>query len=183
VVKKSNMLKSRKAPMRFVSLASLLLLLGGMASAACGVSDAGGKGKTSKGGTGSGGEGPTGATSGKGGNAGTGNVGNAAGSGDTSPGGQPAEVVPCKEGRGRCDGNTPQTCNADGVWENGKACGGTTKVCTGEGVCAAYRLVNAGIDSFGVRPAEGKIILKEQTLTAAPRSCNAKGLCVTGGIR
>jgi hypothetical protein len=47
-------------------------------------------------------------------------------------------------------------------------------------------LLNAGIDSFGVRPAEGQIVLKEQTLSAAPRSCgDVKGeqICVTGGVR
>ncbi len=38
-----------------------------------------------------------------------------------------------------------------------------------------------------LRPAEPvkgtQLILKEQTLSAAPRSCNKAGLCVTGGIR
>jgi len=184
VVKIQLASRSTNATIRLVSLAVPLLLLGITATSACGVSDDNAKGKTDKGGSsGSGGSGNTGNV------AGTGATGNAAGM-DVAGGAGPVTPAPCKEGKKQCggaDGNTPQTCDADGVWQDGEACGGTTKVCTGEGVCAAYRLVNAGIDSFGVRPAEpvakGVPILKEQTLSAAPRTCNKAGLCVTGGIR
>lgn len=113
---------------------------------------------------------------------------NPSGGTNMTPQGGAGEPEPCVHGeRGCAEGNHPQECNARGEWvldEN--PCGGDTKVCTGQGVCVPYRLLNAGIDSFGVRLAEGQIVLKEQTLSAAPRSCgDVKGqeICVTGGVR
>jgi hypothetical protein len=108
--------------------------------------------------------------------------GKAASEGGTDSGGEPSAVVICPRGQMRCSGNTPQTCNGSGEWVSGTECAGKT-VCTGAGVCAAYRLVNAGIDGLGVRPAEKTPILKEQTLSSAPRRCGASGICVTGGIK
>lgn len=91
-------------------------------------------------------------------------------------------VCACEEDARQCSGNTPQLCE-DGVWVDQAACGGATKVCTGEGVCAAFRLLSGGIGTFGVRPAEsGGYVLKEQSLSAAPRACN-DDFCVTGGIQ
>jgi hypothetical protein len=91
-------------------------------------------------------------------------------------------VCACEEDAGQCSGNTPQLCKK-GVWVDQAACGGATKVCTGEGVCAAFRLLSGGIGTFGVRPAEsGGYVLKEQSLSAAPRACN-EDFCVTGGIQ
>ena len=164
-----------RAP-KLLAFASLLLL-GAAAAPACGVSDV----STTKTPPSNGGEGNTGGT------------GNTGGEGIVAGSAGDPIAMPCREGRKRCGGpgnNTPQTCDADGAWQDGQACGGLTKVCTGEGVCAAYRLLNAGIDTFGVRTvepaAEGLPVLKEQTLSAAPRSCGTvKGqqICVTGGIR
>lgn len=156
----------------------MCVLLVSFSAAACGgVEDRDTK-KSNKGGTG----GVDASSNGGGAGGATG------GDGDVPAAGTAPIPVPCKEGRMRCDGNTPQTCDDEGNWVSGKACGGTTKVCIGEGVCAAYRLVNAGIDSFGVRPAEPvkgtTIVLKEQTLSRSPRACKAdKSICVTGGIR
>jgi len=91
-------------------------------------------------------------------------------------------VCACTEGRLRCDGDTPTLCK-NGEWVPQTPCGGTAKVCTGEGVCAAYRLLSGGIDALGKRPAEtGNYVLKEQTLSAAPRVCGTD-YCVTGGLR
>jgi hypothetical protein len=97
-----------------------------------------------------------------------------------------APLPTCKPGKRQCDGNQPQLCNDESEWENLEECSGATKVCTGEGVCSAYRLVNSGIDSFGMRPEEtAGLILKEQTLAAAVRICGTKTpiICVTGGVR
>ena len=90
-------------------------------------------------------------------------------------------VCACDEGTRQCSGDTPQLCQ-DGAWVDQTACGGTTKVCTGEGVCASFRLLSGGIGTFGPRPAEsGNYVLKEQSLSAAPRACN-DDFCVTGGL-
>lgn len=90
-------------------------------------------------------------------------------------------VCSCDEGTRQCSGDTPQLCEG-GAWVDQAACGGTTKVCTGEGVCASFRLLGGGIGTFGPRPAEsGNYVLKEQTLSAAPRACNSD-FCVTGGL-
>lgn len=170
---------------RLAHLGVCLLLVSFSAAACGGVEDRDLK-KSNKGGTGGvGASSNGGATDSATGGATDGATG---GDGDVPAAGAAPIPVPCKEGRMRCEGNTPQTCDDEGNWVSGKACGGTTKVCTGEGVCAAYRLVNAGIDSFGVRPAEPvkgtTIVLKEQTLSRSPRACKAdKSICVTGGIR
>jgi hypothetical protein len=130
------------------------------------------------------------ATAGSGGDAGEGpssNGGSSAGKGGTDVGAAGTEpVAPCDKGDRSCEGNTPRECNGKGEWVLEEPCGGATKVCTGKGECVPYRLLNAGIDSFGVRPAEGEIVLKEQTLSAAPKSCGkvaGQNICVTGGIR
>lgn len=125
----------------------------------------------------------TGAAAGDDGEAGTGATVTMAG---TTTGGTAAEE-PCVKGDLDCDGNTPRECNNRGEWIPKEPCGGETKVCS-KGECFAYRLSNAGIDTFGVRPAEGDIVLKEQTLSAAPKVCGRIGddktdTCVTGGIR
>lgn len=125
----------------------------------------------------------TGAAAGDDGEGGAGATTTTAG---TTTGGTVAEE-PCMKGDLDCDGNTPRECNNRGQWIPQEPCGGETKVCS-KGTCFAYRLTNAGIDTFGVRPAEGDIVLKEQTLSAAPKVCGRIGddktdTCVTGGIR
>jgi hypothetical protein len=96
-----------------------------------------------------------------------------------------AGVCACEAGKRKCDGETPQLCD-DGQWVAQEACGGAASVCTGEGVCAAYRLLDAGIGSLGARPAEpvagAKLVLKQQTLSAPLRSCSDQ-YCVTGDFR
>lgn len=128
-------------------------------------------------------------TAGSGGDAGDGpDAGGGTGAtGNTGQGGAAEPEPPCEPGERGCDGNTPRQCNDRNEWVlEEKECGGDTKVCTGKGECVPYRLLNAGIDSFGVRPPEGAIVLKEQTLSAAIRSCGAvrnRQICVTGGVR
>jgi hypothetical protein len=170
---------------RLAHLGVCLLLVTFSAAACGGVEDRDTK-KSNKGGTGGVGASSNGGATG--GDGASSNGGATGGDGDVPVAGAAPLPAPCKAGRMRCEGNTPQTCDEEGNWVPGKACGGTTKVCTGEGVCAAYRLVNAGIDTFGVRPAEPvkgtSIVLKEQTLSRSARTCKAdKSICVTGGIR
>lgn len=162
----------------WIARAGVVALLGSIATTACG--DAG-DANVNRPTAGAGGEGATGNTGNTGNVAGTGNTGNTGNTGGT---GEPEP--PCEPGERGCDGNTPRECNNDNEWVLEEKCGGATKVCAGEGECVPYRLLNAGIDSFGVRPAEGAIVLKEQTLSAAPKSCGTVGgemVCVTGGIR
>jgi hypothetical protein len=113
--------------------------------------------------------------------AGSGGKGSSADGGNES-GGEPSATVTCRRGDMRCAGGVPQTCNGSGEWESGAECP-RKQVCTGTGVCASVRLVNAGIDGLGLRPAEKTPILKEQTLSSAARHCGASGICVTGGIK
>jgi hypothetical protein len=110
---------------------------------------------------------------------------NSAGASATGGSAGAAAEVPtsCREGEKRCAGNTPQTCDEDGEWQDGKACSGKNETCTGAGVCAPFRLVNAGIDSLGLRPPEKKIVIKQQTLASSPRLCAKSGVCITGAIR
>lgn len=149
----------------------LFALLGGsLATSACGVKDldftfaTGGQG---------------GKTPGAGGNQSNGADGGAAN------GGAPDPSVPftCHAGERRCNGNTPEECSDDGAWVADKPCSGSDKVCTGAGTCASYLLVNAGIETLGLRPEESGLVLKRHTLASAQRSCGASGLCVTGAIR
>lgn len=122
-------------------------------------------------------------TYGAGGGADAGAAGKGASAG-SGAGGTAAEVpTQCRDGEKRCSGDTPQTCDENGDWQDGEACRGTSPVCTGAGVCASYRLVNAGIDSLGARPPEKKIVIKRQTLASSARVCAKAGVCVTGAIR
>ncbi len=113
--------------------------------------------------------------------AGTAGTGATAG---TSSGGANTDGV-CQPGERRCDGDTPQACKTD-AWIPEAPCDSKTQACTGAGVCAAFRLLDAGIGTLGERPAEpvagAKLILKSQTLSAVPRVCTAK-LCITGDVR
>ena len=117
----------------------------------------------------------TGHTAGSGGDSGSG--------GNPSNGGANTDGV-CEDGERRCDGDVPQACQAS-KWTPETACK-VDEACSGAGVCAAFRLVGAGIGSFGERPAEpvagASLILKEQSLSAAPRVCNDQ-LCITGDLR
>jgi len=123
----------------------------------------------------------TGHTAGSGGSSGS--DGSSGSGGITSNGGANTDGV-CDDGERRCDGEVPQACQS-GKWVPEAACK-TSEACSGAGVCAAFRLVGAGIGSFAARPAEpvpgATLILKEQTLSAAPRVCNDQ-LCITGDLR
>jgi hypothetical protein len=149
------------------SLGVLVLSAGLTASACGGVSDV--NTKHSSGGSGGSGGGPA---------SGAGAAGEASNAGDGNTDGA------CEDGERRCDGDVPQACQA-GVWTSETACA-KNEACSGAGVCAAFRLLGAGIGTFGERPAEpvagAALILKEQSLSAAPRVCNDK-FCITGDVR
>lgn len=156
------------------------LLLAAAATLACGgVSDV--KTKHTEGTAGSSGAAGAPDTADTAGTAGTAGADATAGS---SSGGTNADRV-CDPGERRCDGDTPEVCKAD-AWIPEEPCDAATQACSGAGVCAAFRLVDAGIGTFGQRPAEpvagAKLILKSQTLSAAPRACSTK-LCITGDLR
>ena len=105
------------------------------------------------------------------------------GSGTNTSGGAGTDGA-CEAGSRRCAGDTPQTCQADGRWQAEATCK-AAQACSGAGVCAAFRLVQAGISTFGEQPvpaAGAPLILKEQTFSAAPRAC-ANNLCITGDLR
>jgi hypothetical protein len=88
----------------------------------------------------------------------------------------------CDDGAARCQGNTPQICEG-GEWIDGSQCEGAAPVCTGAGVCAAFVFRPGGLEPLGARSAEGPdFVLKEQSLSAAPRLCNAR-FCLTGGVQ
>ena len=90
----------------------------------------------------------------------------------------------CEAGSRRCAGDTPLTCQSDGTWNAQAACK-VDQACSGAGVCAAFRLVQAGIGTFGEQPAGpagAVLVLKEQTLSAAPRACSTQ-FCITGDLR
>jgi len=110
--------------------------------------------------------------------------GNAGGPSTTDPGKDPdtASNPSCApEGSRRCSGDVPQVCrNQDWVSEN--KCSGATRACTGAGVCAGFKLTHAGIDALGRRETEPGLVLKEQTLSAAPRACSQK-FCVTATVK
>ena len=166
---KTQRRRSRTSWQRLLGTGIALLVAGAVAPACGGVNDVNTKHSAA-------GAGNTG-TAGPAGKTGT------AGTAGLGAGGANTDGV-CQPGERRCDGNTPQACDS-GAWTSEAACD-STEACTGAGVCAAFRLVGAGIGTFGERPAEpvagAKLILKEQTLSAAPRTCAAK-LCITGDLR
>ena len=87
----------------------------------------------------------------------------------------------CMESMRRCDASTPQVCEG-GEWVSQEPCAGATKACTGAGVCAAFKLRQGGLDAFGKRPTETPShVLKQQSLSAAPRACGTK-FCITAVV-
>jgi len=120
-----------------------------------------------------------------------GSSGNAAGgdgaiaAGGTRAAGGAGADLGCEPGLRRCSADTPQACRSDGTWADEDACP-VGQACSGSGVCAAFRLVGAGIGTFAERPANpvagATLMLKEQTLSAAPRACTNE-LCITGDLR
>jgi hypothetical protein len=87
----------------------------------------------------------------------------------------------CAAGDLMCNGGTPQEC-VDGGWQNQTPCSGATPVCS-NGVCGTYR-TTGGIRSTGALPlpGDGGIRLVAGGFEIGTRTCNAAGLCVTGGI-
>jgi len=87
----------------------------------------------------------------------------------------------CVEGVRRCSGDVPQACH-EGEWTSEAPCSGATRACTGAGVCAAFKLTHSGLDSLGIATPTPGLVLKEQTLSAAPRACN-RDFCVTASVK
>jgi hypothetical protein len=139
------------------------LLVGGLSTVGCAITDAGHPAV--------------------GGDSGVGANNGASGGGASASGGAGTDGA-CEAGSRRCAGDTPQTCQSDGSWQAEAPCK-ADQACSGAGVCAAFRLVQAGINTFAEQPAPAEgapLVLKEQTLMAAPRAC-ATNLCITGDLR
>jgi hypothetical protein len=118
-----------------------------------------------------------------GGDSSVGANGSVGGAGATASGGAATDGA-CEAGSRRCAGDTPETCQSGGTWKANDACK-VGQACSGAGVCADFRLVQAGIGTFGEQPAApagASLVLKEQTLTAAPRACS-NDFCITGDLR
>lgn len=113
--------------------------------------------------------------------------GGSAGQPITVGGGGNTAPAACAVGAIRCNGNvreqSTQTCDWVPLSPE-LQCTGATPACTGAGLCAAYRLVQGTIDTFG--PVTGSTsasyILTHQTLLEYPTACNQK-YCVSGGIQ
>lgn len=87
----------------------------------------------------------------------------------------------CASGARQCEGNTPQLCLSS-AWVDETACDGVREVCTGAGVCASFKLLDAGIVSLA-NPVRGEdSSLKQHTLSVGRSSCGAN-YCLSGEIR
>lgn len=107
-------------------------------------------------------------------------VGGASGSPSTEP-------TKCIVGAIRCNGNVREQSTATCEWSPLPAadqCSGDKPACTGAGLCAAYRLVQGTIDTFGAVTGNtsSNYVLTHQTLLEYPTACN-QSYCVTGGIQ
>lgn len=98
-----------------------------------------------------------------------------------------AAPVGCKPGVRTCSGNVVVECQAN-EWvpvPPAEQCAGATPACTGEGLCAAWRLREGSLASPGAYPIEANgpnYVLVQQSLLSFPTTCGTK-YCVTGGIR
>jgi hypothetical protein len=166
---------------------------GGRASSGGGGSSSGGAasgGEAASGGSpdaGTGGTG-TGGTDGTGGAAAGGTDGGTGGSGaatctpaceEAKPVCDEGTCVVCLEGRGRCQGSTPQSCTS-GAWVSGTPCSGDKPICAGEGQCTGTRLVGGIVTTAGTTGGTSR--LRSGGLEVQPRVC-AGNVCVSGGIR
>jgi len=90
-------------------------------------------------------------------------------------------VCTCGIGERQCVGQTPQGC-VNGVWESEIACDGQTEFCGGAGVCAPFKLFDAGLATIGIPGGDATSALRQHRLSATPRVCSTD-FCITGDIR
>lgn len=96
---------------------------------------------------------------------------------DAGPDGAPA----CAPGEASCSGNTVQTC-VDGQWKPGVACSGATPICS-NGVCGTFRTAGGLRSTAPTTPAaDGGVQLRAGGFELGARTCDARGLCVRGGV-
>jgi len=92
------------------------------------------------------------------------------------------QCVECASGSGRCDGDSPVTCE-DGHWQKQPACGGEAVACSG-GVCSSARLTGTLVQTAGdLRTAEIRLV--DARLDGPTLSCGSvKGeqTCVVGAL-
>ncbi|HYQ18690.1 MAG TPA: hypothetical protein VEQ58_23105, partial [Polyangiaceae bacterium] len=91
-----------------------------------------------------------------------------------------AGVCTCQPGARQCSGETPQMC-LNGEWQDLQACQPNIQACT-NGVCAPFRLRDAGLATLGVPGGGPTSPLRQHSLSINPRVCSAK-FCMTGEIR
>lgn len=95
------------------------------------------------------------------------------------------ECVECAtDGERRCaDSVQTQVC-VDNRWQDANVCIGDTGVCTGDGVCAAFR-VSGGLVSVSASSGRGGLRLRDHGFEYTSRACATVGngqMCVTGGF-
>ena len=93
-----------------------------------------------------------------------------------------AGICACATDSRRCEGETPQAC-VDGAWMSEAVCSGSASLCTGAGICAEFRLLDAGVVSLTPPRADGAgPLLRAHAVSSVPRLCSAN-YCVSGEIR
>lgn len=90
-------------------------------------------------------------------------------------------ICSCVGGARQCEGNTPQMC-LNSAWVDETSCDGVIEVCTGAGVCAPFKLLDAGIVTVASPAAAESSPLKRHTLTVGQRICDPD-YCMSGEIR
>jgi hypothetical protein len=107
------------------------------------------------------------------------------GSSQGGKGGSGGSEPMCDEGDLRCMDGDREECTKAGSWEPAATpCPVDEPICTGAGVCSAFRLFGT-VDTFGPYPdsADKPYVLKRQTLLESQRVCNAAMTqCFRGGI-
>lgn len=87
----------------------------------------------------------------------------------------------CQAGARRCEGAIPQVCE-NGAFVDDQPCG-AAQACTGSGVCASFRLLNAGLSTLGIpAPQTSTAPLTQHSFSAVPSLCDTR-YCLTGDIR
>ncbi len=94
------------------------------------------------------------------------------------------QCVECATDTGRCaDSVQTQVC-VDNRWHDANVCSGDTGACTGDGVCAAFR-VSGGLVTLGSTPSGTTLRLRDHGFEYTARTCATVGngqMCVTGGF-
>lgn len=90
-------------------------------------------------------------------------------------------VCSCAAGARQCERDTPQMC-LNSAWVDEPSCDGVSEVCTGAGVCASFRLLDAGIVTVQSPAGGAGSALKKHTLSVGHRICGPN-YCMSGEIQ